>query len=131
MRAGEVEPFGERGQRAGGLDDDVRTGLAAQVQHRVLPLLGGRAAEVDGRGRAQPAGDLQPGGERVDGDDLAGARRPRGEDGGEADRTGALIELTGVPGLVAVRDSKDPEGPVLLVTASALRDAVRVALPRA
>ncbi|WP_344586544.1 DUF397 domain-containing protein [Actinomadura vinacea] len=39
--------------------------------------------------------------------------------------------MTGVPGLVAVRDSKDPEGPVLLVTASALRDAVRVALPRA
>ncbi|TDB88251.1 DUF397 domain-containing protein [Actinomadura sp. 7K534] len=35
------------------------------------------------------------------------------------------VELAGAAGVVAVRDSKDPDGPVLLVTRAALRAAVR------
>jgi hypothetical protein len=43
-----------------------------------------------------------------------------GENGGDC------VELAGVvDAVVAVRDSKDPGGPVLLVTRSALRTAVR------
>jgi hypothetical protein len=44
---------------------------------------------------------------------------------------GECVELAGLPGVVAVRDSKDPEGPVLLVTPAALREAVQAALPSA
>jgi hypothetical protein len=40
---------------------------------------------------------------------------------------GDCVELAGAPGLVAVRDSKDPEGPVLLLTPAALREAVQAA----
>ena len=43
---------------------------------------------------------------------------------------GDCVELSGVPGaVVAVRDSKDPNGPVLLVTGTALRAAVQAAAP--
>ncbi|XRQ03872.1 DUF397 domain-containing protein [Actinomadura welshii] len=43
---------------------------------------------------------------------------------------GDCVELSGVPGaVVAVRDSKDPDGPVLLVTGTALRAAVQAAAP--
>jgi hypothetical protein len=44
-----------------------------------------------------------------------------GENGGDC------VELAGVPGAVAVRDSKDPDGPVLLLTRAALRTAVQSA----
>ncbi|TQM66477.1 uncharacterized protein DUF397 [Actinomadura hallensis] len=40
---------------------------------------------------------------------------------------GNCVELAGVAGAVAVRDSKDPEGPVLLLTRAALRTAVQSA----
>ncbi|MEW2353601.1 DUF397 domain-containing protein [Spirillospora sp. NPDC029432] len=50
-----------------------------------------------------------------------------GENGGNC------VELAGACGVVGVRDSKDPEGPVLLVTPAVLRAAVReaAALPTA
>jgi hypothetical protein len=41
-----------------------------------------------------------------------------GENGGDC------VELAGMSGAVAVRDSKDPDGPVLLLTRAALRAAV-------
>jgi hypothetical protein len=37
---------------------------------------------------------------------------------------GNCIELAGAAGVVAVRDSKDPDGPVLLLTRAALRTAL-------
>ncbi|OLT30866.1 DUF397 domain-containing protein [Actinomadura sp. CNU-125] len=40
---------------------------------------------------------------------------------------GECVELAGFPGSVAVRDSKDPEGPVLLLPRAALREAVETA----
>ncbi|RSN41756.1 MULTISPECIES: DUF397 domain-containing protein [Actinomadura] len=44
-----------------------------------------------------------------------------GENGGDC------VELAALPGTVAVRDSKDPDGPVLLARPSVLREAVRAA----
>ncbi|MEV3921132.1 DUF397 domain-containing protein [Actinomadura coerulea] len=44
-----------------------------------------------------------------------------GENGGDC------VELAGAAGAVAVRDSKDPDGPVLLLTRVALRTAVQAA----
>ncbi|RFS86775.1 DUF397 domain-containing protein [Actinomadura spongiicola] len=44
-----------------------------------------------------------------------------GENGGNC------VELADVAGVVAVRDSKDPDGPVLLLTRAALRTAVQFA----
>lgn len=41
-----------------------------------------------------------------------------GENGGNC------VELAGLRGTVAVRDSKDPDGPVLLVSPAALRAAL-------
>ncbi|MFI0407818.1 DUF397 domain-containing protein [Actinomadura sp. 3N508] len=41
-----------------------------------------------------------------------------------ASNGGDCVELAGVSGVVAVRDSKDPDGPVLLLTRAALRTAV-------
>ncbi|MEU8306137.1 DUF397 domain-containing protein [Actinomadura sp. NPDC048955] len=38
---------------------------------------------------------------------------------------GECVELAGAVGVVAVRDSKDPDGPVLLLTRAALRTAVQ------
>ncbi|GGT48966.1 DUF397 domain-containing protein [Actinomadura citrea] len=40
-----------------------------------------------------------------------------------------MAGLAGLPGAVAVRDSKDPDGPVLLLTREALRTAVQAAAP--
>lgn len=40
---------------------------------------------------------------------------------------GDCVELTGLPDAVALRDSKDPDGPVLLLTRTALRTAVQSA----
>nr|WP_285697083.1 DUF397 domain-containing protein [Actinomadura sp. NBRC 104412] len=40
---------------------------------------------------------------------------------------GECVELASVGGVVAVRDSKDPDGPVLLLTPAALRVAVQTA----
>ena len=40
---------------------------------------------------------------------------------------GNCVELADVAGAVAVRDSKDPDGPVLLLTRAALRAAVQSA----
>ncbi|WP_339156062.1 DUF397 domain-containing protein [Actinomadura luteofluorescens] len=42
---------------------------------------------------------------------------------------GNCVELAGLAGasLVAVRDSKDPDGPILLLTRAALRRAVQAA----
>ncbi|WP_021591486.1 DUF397 domain-containing protein [Actinomadura welshii] len=40
---------------------------------------------------------------------------------------GDCVELADVAGVVAVRDSKDPGGPVLLLTRAALRTAVQSA----
>ena len=44
-----------------------------------------------------------------------------GENGGDC------VELAALPGTVAVRDSKDPGGPVLLLPRATLREAVRAA----
>ncbi|TDC95613.1 DUF397 domain-containing protein [Actinomadura sp. 7K507] len=44
-----------------------------------------------------------------------------GENGGNC------VEMTGLPDAVAVRDSKDPGGPVLLLTRAALRTAIQPA----
>ncbi|MFC5748381.1 DUF397 domain-containing protein [Actinomadura rugatobispora] len=44
---------------------------------------------------------------------------------------GNCVEVAGLPGVVAVRDSKDPDGPVLLVSRAALREAVQAALSTA
>ena len=41
---------------------------------------------------------------------------------------GNCVELADAGGAVAVRDSKDPDGPVLLLTRAALRTAVNSAL---
>lgn len=49
-----------------------------------------------------------------------------GPNGGECIE---LAGLAGVAGAVAVRDSKDPNGPVLLLTPAALRTAVQSAAP--
>ncbi|GAA4240368.1 DUF397 domain-containing protein [Actinomadura meridiana] len=38
---------------------------------------------------------------------------------------GECVELADAAGVVAVRDSKDPDGPVLLLTRAALRSAVQ------
>ncbi|TDC90220.1 DUF397 domain-containing protein [Actinomadura sp. 7K507] len=40
---------------------------------------------------------------------------------------GECIELADVAGAVAVRDSKDPDGPVLLLTRAALRTTLHTA----
>ncbi|QXJ22576.1 DUF397 domain-containing protein [Actinomadura graeca] len=40
---------------------------------------------------------------------------------------GNCVELAGLHGVVAVRDSKVPDGPVLLLTRAALRGAVQTA----
>lgn len=40
---------------------------------------------------------------------------------------GECVELADVTGVVAVRDSKDPDGPVLLLTRAALRTAIQSA----
>ncbi|MFE9106436.1 DUF397 domain-containing protein [Actinomadura geliboluensis] len=40
---------------------------------------------------------------------------------------GNCVELAAVTGAIAVRDSKDPDGPVLLLTRAALRTAVQSA----
>lgn len=42
---------------------------------------------------------------------------------------GDCVELAGLPGSVAVRDSKDPGGPVLVVSRAALRTAVGAFMP--
>ncbi|MEU4821661.1 DUF397 domain-containing protein [Actinomadura citrea] len=39
------------------------------------------------------------------------------------------VELAELPGAVAVRDSKDQDGPVLLLTREALRTAIHAAPP--
>lgn len=44
-----------------------------------------------------------------------------GENGGDC------VELAALPDAVAVRDSKNPDGPVLLLRPSALREAVQAA----
>ncbi|MER6814782.1 DUF397 domain-containing protein [Spirillospora sp. NPDC000708] len=44
-----------------------------------------------------------------------------GENGGDC------VEMADAAGAVAVRDSKDPDGPVLVVTRAALRSAVNSA----
>ncbi|MFD0905863.1 DUF397 domain-containing protein [Actinomadura sediminis] len=38
---------------------------------------------------------------------------------------GNCVELAALPGAVGVRDSKDPDGPVLLLSPAALRAALR------
>ncbi|WP_067806625.1 DUF397 domain-containing protein [Actinomadura formosensis] len=42
-----------------------------------------------------------------------------------ASNGGNCVELADAAGVVAVRDSKDPNGPILLLTRAALRSAVR------
>lgn len=44
-----------------------------------------------------------------------------------ASNGGNCVELAGLPDTVAVRDSKDPNGPVLLLRPAALRKAVQSA----
>lgn len=44
-----------------------------------------------------------------------------------ASNGGDCVEVAGPAGALAVRDSKDPDGPVLLVTRAALRTAIRCA----
>ncbi|WP_395106618.1 DUF397 domain-containing protein [Actinomadura sp. SCN-SB] len=43
---------------------------------------------------------------------------------------GNRVELADAAGMVAVRDSKDPDGPVLLLTRAALRTAVHSAISK-
>ena len=43
---------------------------------------------------------------------------------------GNCVEVAAVSGVIAVRDSKDPNGPVLLLTRDALRTAIRSAPTR-
>ncbi|TDE18869.1 DUF397 domain-containing protein [Actinomadura sp. 6K520] len=43
---------------------------------------------------------------------------------------GDCVELASLGSQVAVRDSKDPDGPVLVVSRGVLRDAVRLAAER-
>lgn len=43
---------------------------------------------------------------------------------------GNCVELAALPDAVAVRDSKDPHGPVLLLRPTALREAVQAASAR-
>jgi hypothetical protein len=57
--------------------------------------------------------------------DLTNARWRRSSYSGP--NGGNCVELAGLHDLVAVRDSKDPGGPVLLVTRAALRAAVQSA----
>lgn len=40
------------------------------------------------------------------------------------------VELAGLPGMVAVRDSRDPDGPVLLAIPGVLCEAIRRAQGR-
>lgn len=40
---------------------------------------------------------------------------------------GSCVELAGVNDDVAVRDSKDPDGPILVVSREVLRDAIQLA----
>ncbi|MFC4052890.1 DUF397 domain-containing protein [Actinomadura syzygii] len=40
---------------------------------------------------------------------------------------GSCVELAGLNDDVAIRDSKDPRGPILVVSRVALRDAIRSA----
>ncbi|MEU8123673.1 DUF397 domain-containing protein [Spirillospora sp. NPDC049024] len=40
---------------------------------------------------------------------------------------GSCIELAGAKGCLAIRDSKDPDGPMLLVLPTVLREAIRLA----
>ncbi|QFG25526.1 DUF397 domain-containing protein [Actinomadura sp. WMMB 499] len=47
-----------------------------------------------------------------------------GENGGNC------VELAAVSGAIGVRDSKDPDGPVLLLTCAALREAIGHHMPR-
>ncbi|WP_242901346.1 DUF397 domain-containing protein [Actinomadura terrae] len=54
--------------------------------------------------------------------DLSNARWRRSSHTGS--NGGNCVELAGLGGAVAVRDSKDPDGPVLLVAPAALRAAV-------
>ncbi|MFD0688115.1 DUF397 domain-containing protein [Actinomadura fibrosa] len=55
--------------------------------------------------------------------DLSDARWRKASRSGE--NGGDCVELARRPGAVAVRDSKDPHGPVLLVTSADLRAAIR------
>ncbi|TDC53014.1 DUF397 domain-containing protein [Actinomadura sp. KC345] len=57
--------------------------------------------------------------------DLSNATWRKASHSGE--NGGNCVELAGLPGAVAVRDSKDPGGPVLLLTRAALRTAVQPA----
>ncbi|WP_131738568.1 DUF397 domain-containing protein [Actinomadura roseirufa] len=45
------------------------------------------------------------------------------------DNGGDCVELAGLPGGVAVRDSKDPDGPALIVTRACLHAALEEGLP--
>jgi hypothetical protein len=45
------------------------------------------------------------------------------------DQGGACVEVASLPGMVAVRDSKDPEGPKLVVSCESFR-AFAVALKK-
>ncbi|WP_149259738.1 DUF397 domain-containing protein [Actinomadura sp. K4S16] len=40
---------------------------------------------------------------------------------------GSCVELAGMKGRVAIRDSKDPDGPMLFVRPTVLREAIRLA----
>lgn len=58
--------------------------------------------------------------------DLSNATWRKAKRSGE--NGGNCVELAVLPGdVIAVRDSKDPDGPVLVLTRAALRNAVRPA----
>lgn len=56
--------------------------------------------------------------------DLSGATWRKSSHSGA---NGNCVELAALPGAVGVRDSKDPDGPVLLLAPAALRAALRPA----
>ncbi|RAY12419.1 DUF397 domain-containing protein [Actinomadura craniellae] len=57
--------------------------------------------------------------------DLTNARWRRSSYSGS--NGGNCVELAAFPGMVAIRDSKDPNGPVLLAPPTTLRAALRTA----
>ena len=88
----QLEPFGEGGQEAGGLDDHVAAGAAGrQPQHDLLAFAGvGHGADVDRLVGAQFAGELEAAGGSADDDQFAGAADPGRDHAHDADRAGAL-----------------------------------------
>ncbi|MDL4815572.1 DUF397 domain-containing protein [Actinomadura opuntiae] len=84
---------------------------------------GGNCIELAGLSWRKSSRSGENGGDCVELAGLAWRKSTRSASNG-----GNCVELADVVDAVAVRDSKDPDGPVLLVTRAALRSAVDSAL---